>query len=259
MIDIIIPAYNAHKTIKKTLFSIYMQKNLSDLNIYIINDASDIDYSEEVNIFSNVMNVKELKFDENKGPGYARQYGLDNSNSEYIVFIDSDDAFIGDDALIKMIEAIENYDMVFAKIVWRAKNTIEMHEGCLHGKMYRRSIINKYNIRFNELRSHEDNAYNQLYMLCCDNIFYLDEIVYDYTDRDDSVTNTQNVVNSMNDYIDSFTWLFNEIEKRKIDKTHEIARIFVVSMYYCYFNYLMNQDKLSFVFQMRVYLDSLNN
>jgi len=257
MIDIIIPAYNAHKTIKKTLFSIYMQKNLENLNVYIVNDASDTDYSDEVNIFSKVMNIKELKLDKNKGSGYARQYGVDNSSSEYIVFIDSDDAFIGDDALIKMQEVIEKYDMVFAKIFFREKNSIEMHEGCLHGKMYRRSIINKFNIRFNELRSHEDNAYNQLYMLCCDNIFYLDDIVYDYINRENSITNTQDVSYSISNYIDSFTWLFNEIEKRKIDKYHEIAEVILVAIYYCYFNYLMNREKLNLIFSKMGYLKKM--
>lgn len=39
MIDIIIPAYNAHKTIDKTIESISKQINKNDLKIYIINDG----------------------------------------------------------------------------------------------------------------------------------------------------------------------------------------------------------------------------
>ena len=52
MIDIIIPAYNAHNTIKKTLISICMQTVKDKINVYIIDDCSNEDYKEIINIFS---------------------------------------------------------------------------------------------------------------------------------------------------------------------------------------------------------------
>ena len=36
-------------------------------------------------------NIKQLKLDKNSGPGLARQYGINNSNGKYIVFMDADD------------------------------------------------------------------------------------------------------------------------------------------------------------------------
>ena len=36
MIDVIIPAYNAHDTIERTLFSIAYQENVKDLNVKMI-------------------------------------------------------------------------------------------------------------------------------------------------------------------------------------------------------------------------------
>ena len=86
MIDIIIPAYNSHTTIERTLFSIASQKNVDDLNVYIVNDASENDYSKQVEYFKKYMSIKELKLKNNVGPGLARQFGVDKSNSEYIVF-----------------------------------------------------------------------------------------------------------------------------------------------------------------------------
>ena len=38
MIDIIIPAYNAHETISRTLYSICYQTISKRLNVYLIND-----------------------------------------------------------------------------------------------------------------------------------------------------------------------------------------------------------------------------
>ena len=48
MIDIIIPAYNAHKTIGKTLCSIMLQSRRDLVNVYIVNDCSSTNYQEFV-------------------------------------------------------------------------------------------------------------------------------------------------------------------------------------------------------------------
>ena len=59
MIDVIIPAYNAHKTIEQTLTSIAFQSIVDKLNVYIINDYGK-DYKEIIEYYSNFMNIKEL-------------------------------------------------------------------------------------------------------------------------------------------------------------------------------------------------------
>lgn len=68
MLDIIIPAYNSHSTIEKTLFSISIQKNIKDINVYIVNDCSIKDYKKEITYFKKFMNITELKLDKNCGP-----------------------------------------------------------------------------------------------------------------------------------------------------------------------------------------------
>ena len=42
-LDIIIPAYNSKDTIKNTLYSIALQRNVSGFHVYIANDLSDFD------------------------------------------------------------------------------------------------------------------------------------------------------------------------------------------------------------------------
>ena len=90
MIDVIIPAYNAHKTIGRTLTSIAMQINRPLLKVYVVNDGSKEDYKDIINNYKDVINITEIRI-KNSGPGAARQVGLEASNSEYVVFIDSDD------------------------------------------------------------------------------------------------------------------------------------------------------------------------
>lgn len=68
MIDIIIPAYNAHDTIKNTLASIAMQQNAKDLNVYVIDDCSNKGYEEEVDLFKDVLNIRLFRLEKNMGP-----------------------------------------------------------------------------------------------------------------------------------------------------------------------------------------------
>ena len=81
MIDIIIAAYNAHNTIEKALNSIIMQSFSDKVKVYIVNDKSDKDYGYIVEKYSRYLDIIELAYDENKGPGFARNYGINHSNS----------------------------------------------------------------------------------------------------------------------------------------------------------------------------------
>ena len=92
MIDIIIPAYNSHDTIIKTLSSIAMQLNKEELIVTIVNDGGR-GYEDIVDIFKPLLNIQEIGYKENKGVGYARQYGIDHTKEDFITFIDADDTF----------------------------------------------------------------------------------------------------------------------------------------------------------------------
>lgn len=188
MIDIIIPVYNAHDTLLKTLMSIDLQTIKEKVKVYIIDDASTNDYDDilkecELNIFYHRLN-------ENVGAGLARQKGIDISNSEYIVFLDSDDLFYDADALKRLYENIKlGYDQV-AGITYNEKSNIyNVNEGDLHGKIYSREYLLKHNIRFNETRFHEDNYFNNLFLSCDPKYKQLDECIYIYSNNLKSLTN----------------------------------------------------------------------
>mgnify|MGYP002571129792 FL=1 len=82
MIDIIIPAYNAHKTIGKTLCSIMLQSRRDLVNVYIVNDCSSTDYQEFVKKYQKYFNIGELNIPQNIGPGGARNYGMKHSKGK---------------------------------------------------------------------------------------------------------------------------------------------------------------------------------
>jgi len=259
MIDIIIPAYNSHKTIRKTLLSIAKQDNIEDIKTYIVNDCSKKDYSEEVNTFKNLMFIEEIDLPVNSGPGAAREYGVEHTDSEFIIFMDSDDLFYADDSCKKLRDAIEGYDMSKGGIIEdRGDGTnIEDYEDeySLHGKLYRRSIIKKNKIKFDPFRSkeanaHEDNSYNNLYELCCDKINKIYDLVYKYEYNIDSITKTEiSQVKGMENYIRAMEWLADEVEKRKIKNKADIERRFAFVITYCFFTYLCDPDNYEFMFK----------
>ena len=89
-VAVIIPAYKAHKTIKKTLSSLSTQFGVS-FNVYIVVDGEEVgSYDYLLSLFDS-FHIDILYKKENSGPGLSRQYAIDNTQEPFITFIDSDD------------------------------------------------------------------------------------------------------------------------------------------------------------------------
>ena len=191
MIDLIIPIYNAKKTLDLTLMSIKMQTILNKINVYLIDDCSEDNYDEIINNYKD-MNIIYKKLDKNSGPAVARQVGMDISSSDYIMFIDADDLFYDADSVKKLYSEIEKgYDYVIG-ITYEEKRKIKiMNESDLHGKIYRRNFIEKNKIKFNNTRFHEDNYFNNLIQACEPSINKISDFVYIYVCNEESITNIQ--------------------------------------------------------------------
>lgn len=89
-ISIIMPVYNAEKTVEKALKSIRKQ-SFVDFEVLIINDGST-DHTKNV-LERFIQNDTRFKLynRKNEGVGAARQYGLEKTSGNYIIHHDSDD------------------------------------------------------------------------------------------------------------------------------------------------------------------------
>ncbi len=107
-VSIIIPAYNAESTIEKCTASIIESiKNTSTPEIFeiiIINDGSTDNTKK---IISNIPGVKIVNHEKNLGLSFARNSGINYSNSDYMIFIDSD-IVISDNWIDNMYKSIHN-------------------------------------------------------------------------------------------------------------------------------------------------------
>ena len=90
LISIIVPFYNASKTIKSTLQSIQNQ-TFKDFECLLINDSSIDDSIKIVEKFFSKDKRFKLFFNTNKGVVYARNLGIKKAIGRYITFLDSDD------------------------------------------------------------------------------------------------------------------------------------------------------------------------
>jgi len=106
-ISVIVPVYNTGKYLKRCIESIISQ-TFEDIEIICINDGSSDNSLDILNNFALKDNRIRVISRENRGIAFTRNEGLDNSNGEYISFIDSDD-FVPSDFLEKLYnQAVKN-------------------------------------------------------------------------------------------------------------------------------------------------------
>ncbi len=105
--SIIVPLYNKEKYILECLQSVVLQDFLN-WQCIIVDDGSDDASAKLVNSFikSTPGNWRFLR-KENNGPSSARNFGVLNSESEFIAFLDSDDIWMLD-KLSKQIDYMKN-------------------------------------------------------------------------------------------------------------------------------------------------------
>lgn len=226
MIDVIIPAYNSHSTIDKTLASVAFQDCVDKLNVYIVDDCSKKDYHEFVNFYSKFMNVCEIRTLKNGGPGYARQYGIDNSNSEFIIFIDSDDVFSDNFAISRLYNAINDSNTDIAVSGFYEEKDFgfvfcEISYVWMHGKMYRRQFLDKKNIKFNESRENEDCGFNHLCYISGASYVEVDGISYIWRNNVNSITREnsgETFRKKNNTFVFNMMWALSESLKTDFNK-----------------------------------------
>ena len=208
-IDVIIPAYNVPDHILfRCLASIACQDIVSDLEVTIVDDAStEQNYADVASHFETMMPIHILRYEENGGPGVARQYGIDHTNNGYMTFIDADDTFNGAFALKALRNGIEMnngktqmcvgvFDEVHEENVPAGQGPLLMaHDRDLvwmFGKLYKREFVDAFNIRFHETsRANEDNGFNRLFQLCTndpDQIIFIPAHVYYWHENPNSIT-----------------------------------------------------------------------
>lgn len=238
-IDIIVPTYKAEKTLDRVLASIYMQTIRDELSVYIVNDADGIDYAPLLAKWD--LNITYLTMPKNGGCGMARQFGVDHSNSEYIMFVDADDALassLAAEILLSHAKANDS-DLVcgaFENDVRRDGkffiNITNKSVTWMHGKLIKREFVDKHDIRFVEgLRTNEDVLWNQTVLAYNPKAHTVDKVCYSWLYNETSITRAklpETRFNVLYDFVAMNDGFIQECIKRDL-LDNEIAQAFIAN------------------------------
>ena len=249
-VAVIIPAYKCHDTIKRTLHSISMQ-SLIEFNTYLIVDGEE---KGSYDYLKDFFDIEIHYLDKNSGPAVSRQTGIDISQEPFISFIDADDTYLSSLALYYQHKHFtDNIVLVSCDFLEEMKNH-ELHLRqndmvWMHGKMYRREFLDKYDIRFNDTRANEDVGFNtqcQCYANKDEQVYLAQDVTYMWQWRDNSTVRTDNASYAYNQSIEGYVknkvYAFNRVIKRNGD--HEDIKFFIMSsMIYIFKKYLASLFK----------------
>lgn len=143
-ISLIIPVFNIEEEWDNFFVNKYYDSLIElPIEVIIINDYSADNSLFLLNSLENDK-IKILNNDSNKGPNFSRNIGIQNSSSEYLLFLDSDDK-LNIDSLKKIIrnEKFINYDVLSFSFSFENSNNKPL-------KFY-------YNSSFNEKKNHFSN------------------------------------------------------------------------------------------------------
>lgn len=114
LVSIIMPVYNSEKYIEDAVNSI-LKQTYNNWELIIVNDCSTDNSSKIINRFcENDSRIKVYHLEKNVGVSRARNYGIENSNGEYIAFLDSDDFWDEKKLKLQINFMLENnYDFTY--------------------------------------------------------------------------------------------------------------------------------------------------
>lgn len=211
------PAYNAAKFLRQALDSI-LQQSYKDYEIILVNDGS----KDETAFVCQEYQAKDPRIvfidKENEGVAVARNRALDIAKGEYVLFIDSDD-IVYQDTLRQLHDEIVAEQPDFLRYEYQCidesgnacfpnyqKRKREKYSGCVMDSasfmknvmldeyflcmnVFKRSILNEYNIRFMPgCTYNEDTLFIVQYLMHSKTHIYTPMLFYGYRKYSGAVT-----------------------------------------------------------------------
>lgn len=260
--SIIITEHNCEEYLVKCLDSIANQ-TYHDFEVIVIDDASDKRKDCLINKY-NKLSIRYVYLEQSKGPGGARNVGMQYVTGDYICFVDSDDWWdlhyleVADIALRKtnadigMVGLLREYDIKMPEPVYKCRYdreyiltgdvafkimTYQYEMGikvipAATNKLYKRAFLQKNELFFLDNISFEDLPYNFKAMRIANKVVAIPGTLYHHYKRMGSIVQSFREKN-----IDDIVTGFTQIRKDMInDGVYEQYR----NNYYCFFEHFYN-------------------
>ena len=250
MVSVVVPVYNAEKTIRRCIESILNQE-YTELELIAADDGSTDSSGAILDEYAQKDGRVRVLHKKNTGVSDTRNQAIALAQGKYLQFLDSDD-WITSDATKLLVRTAEenNCDLVisdFYRVVGTRvspkgdieedslmsreeyaehmmENPADFYYGVLWNKLYRRDIVVKYDLRMNpEISWCEDFIFNLEYVSHAERFMALQVPVYYYVktkgslaNQSLSITNTIRMKLMVFEYYNQFyKEVFNEEEYEK--------------------------------------------
>ena len=209
MISVVIPIFNVELFLRKCLDSLSAQ-TYPEVEFILVDDGSTDNSGRIAEEYAAGDGRFRVFHTENHGLSCARNYGIDKSLGEWIMFVDSDDIVEPDFCRTPYAEAVKNEaDLVifqaFNKKKERTRKTacspclgivdaetaVEYGYRTAWNKLYKKELFK--NIRFPEGRLYEDIATTHKTMLAARRIVIIPDYLYYHVYRKGSITHTNSL------------------------------------------------------------------
>ena len=124
-ISVIIPLYNKEKAIRNTINSV-LKQTYTDFELFIIDDGSTDNSPEIAQKMAKTDHRIQYIQKENGGVSSARNYGLQQSKGEWIIFLDADDEMLSNN-LETLLGLVQKYKTNIATASFRICQSTTRH------------------------------------------------------------------------------------------------------------------------------------
>lgn len=203
-ISIIVPVYNAEKTLARCLDSV-LEQSFRDFEVIVVDDGSHDSSSSLCDRYCMTDDRIRVIHQANAGVSVARNAGIRNAQGTYLLFLDSDDAL--EEGALRSYEAASEegtYDVIIGSLsvieggvctrkigverelragceIWQKICTDPGIFGYAGGKMIRTELVQSNGIMFNpNMRSQEDMDFFLSAYGCCSRFRLIPDPVYRY-------------------------------------------------------------------------------
>jgi glycosyltransferase involved in cell wall biosynthesis len=273
--SIIIPHKNSPELLQRCLASIPRRE---DIQIIVIDDNSDntkVDFDHFPGSGESFVEIIFTK--EGKGAGYARNIGLNHAKGKWVLFADADDFFTENafETLFKYIDS--SHEIIYFKVTSCDSETLQpakrderfnqfIDDFIKHdkdaenmmrykwqvpwGKMIKRELLIRKNIKFDEVIASNDVMFSLLIGNFASSIDSINHIIYCVTINRGSLTNSMNRDILMNRYTVSLRC--NEFRRRYGAEKYQssIALYYLLSSIKYGINTFYQCLKLAFQYKM---------
>lgn len=247
--SIIIPAYNAEKTLHACLLSVQKQ-TYQNFEAIVVDDGSTDNTQQIAELFSKTDTRFQYVPQKNSGVSAARNHGISIASGEFIGFLDSDDRYVETylQEFYTMITELPEYDFfccgyrsvdAFDRNIcdtsWSDDSDrycilsrtqiMDLHEkaldAALWNKVYRRQIVEDYSIRMDEALSlGEDMLFNYAYLdVCMPSMVISNKVLYLYTKADNGTLDSKYRPDMKEIYLKINNQLFFYLQRWNLDQT----------------------------------------